>query len=185
MSSPLVVLERAVRLHLALTEADLPHALGGALALAYHVREARGTRLIDVNVTLDADHPEALFQALPADIGWSTGDVDRARRDGQVRGSPPSRQRYSDRRSRRRCRRSCSAAGSRVWETDRMLRWLTAGESHGPALMGVVEGLVAGVRITTTEVGDELGARGDDAVESVLGQEEVDGDGRRVRHGPE
>ncbi|MGI8535761.1 MAG: chorismate synthase [Mycobacteriales bacterium] len=40
-----------------------------------------------------------------------------------------------------------------------MLRWLTAGESHGPALLGVVEGLVAGVRITTTEVGDELARR--------------------------
>ena len=40
-----------------------------------------------------------------------------------------------------------------------MLRWLTAGESHGPALMGVVEGLTAGVRITTTEVADELARR--------------------------
>jgi chorismate synthase len=40
-----------------------------------------------------------------------------------------------------------------------MVRWLTAGESHGPALMGVIEGLPAGVRITTTEVGDELARR--------------------------
>ena len=40
-----------------------------------------------------------------------------------------------------------------------MLRWLTAGESHGPALMGVVDGLTAGVRITTTEVADELARR--------------------------
>jgi len=40
-----------------------------------------------------------------------------------------------------------------------MLRWLTAGESHGPALMGVVEGLTSGVRITTTEVADELARR--------------------------
>ena len=40
-----------------------------------------------------------------------------------------------------------------------MLRWLTAGESHGPALMGVVEGMASGVRITTTEVADELGRR--------------------------
>ena len=30
-----------------------------------------------------------------------------------------------------------------------MLRWLTAGESHGPALVGVLEGLPAGVRVTT------------------------------------
>ena len=40
-----------------------------------------------------------------------------------------------------------------------MLRWLTAGESHGPALVALLEGLPAGVRITTTEVADELGRR--------------------------
>jgi chorismate synthase len=40
-----------------------------------------------------------------------------------------------------------------------MLRWLTAGESHGPALMGVLEGLPAGVRVTTDEVADELARR--------------------------
>lgn len=33
-----------------------------------------------------------------------------------------------------------------------MLRWLTAGESHGPALIGVLEGLPAGVRVTTDDV---------------------------------
>ena len=30
-----------------------------------------------------------------------------------------------------------------------MLRWLTAGESHGPALVATLEGLPAGVRVTT------------------------------------
>jgi chorismate synthase len=40
-----------------------------------------------------------------------------------------------------------------------MLRWLTAGESHGPALMAVLEGLPAGVSTSTTEVGDELARR--------------------------
>ena len=50
MSSPLVVLERAVALHRALDDAGIPHALGGALALGYHVSEPRGTRDIDVNV---------------------------------------------------------------------------------------------------------------------------------------
>src|SRR3954453_2048341 len=32
-----------------------------------------------------------------------------------------------------------------------MLRWLTAGESHGPALVGVLEGLPAGVAVTTDD----------------------------------
>ena len=40
-----------------------------------------------------------------------------------------------------------------------MLRWLTAGESHGPALMGLLEGMAAGVRITTDDVSAELARR--------------------------
>ena len=40
-----------------------------------------------------------------------------------------------------------------------MLRWLTAGESHGPALVGVVEAVPAGVRLTTDDVADELARR--------------------------
>ncbi|MCW2608367.1 MAG: aroC [Frankiales bacterium] len=40
-----------------------------------------------------------------------------------------------------------------------MLRWLTAGESHGPALLAVLEGLPAGVSTSTAEVADELARR--------------------------
>jgi chorismate synthase len=40
-----------------------------------------------------------------------------------------------------------------------MLRWLTAGESHGPALVAVLEGLPAGVRVTTTDIADALARR--------------------------
>ncbi|HEY3603433.1 MAG TPA: chorismate synthase, partial [Sporichthyaceae bacterium] len=40
-----------------------------------------------------------------------------------------------------------------------MLRWLTAGESHGPALTAILEGLPAGVRTSTKEVGAELARR--------------------------
>lgn len=40
-----------------------------------------------------------------------------------------------------------------------MLRFLTAGESHGPALVVVVEGLPAGVPITIDAVADELARR--------------------------
>jgi chorismate synthase len=41
----------------------------------------------------------------------------------------------------------------------RMLRWLTGGESHGPALVAVLEGLPAGVRITTGDVASALARR--------------------------
>jgi len=40
-----------------------------------------------------------------------------------------------------------------------MLRWLTAGESHGPALVGVLEGLPAGVRVTTEDIAEALRRR--------------------------
>ena len=40
-----------------------------------------------------------------------------------------------------------------------MLRWLTAGESHGPALIAVLEGLPAGVQTSTAEVADALARR--------------------------
>jgi chorismate synthase len=40
-----------------------------------------------------------------------------------------------------------------------MLRWLTSGESHGRALVAVIEGLPAGIRITTDDIADELARR--------------------------
>jgi chorismate synthase len=40
-----------------------------------------------------------------------------------------------------------------------MLRWLTAGESHGPALVAVLEGLPSGVSTSTEAVADELARR--------------------------
>ncbi|MFH0245228.1 chorismate synthase [Streptomyces sp. HK10] len=39
------------------------------------------------------------------------------------------------------------------------LRWLTAGESHGPALVATLEGLPYGVPVTTETVADELARR--------------------------
>ena len=40
-----------------------------------------------------------------------------------------------------------------------MLRWLTAGESHGPALVAVLEGLPAGVQVTSKEIQAALARR--------------------------
>ena len=40
-----------------------------------------------------------------------------------------------------------------------MLRWLTAGESHGPALVAMIEGLPAGVQVTTSDVAAALARR--------------------------
>jgi chorismate synthase len=40
-----------------------------------------------------------------------------------------------------------------------MLRWLTAGESHGPELVAILEGLPAGVPVTTEDVRNALARR--------------------------
>lgn len=40
-----------------------------------------------------------------------------------------------------------------------MLRWLTAGESHGPALVAILEGMPAGVAVTTDSIGVDLARR--------------------------
>ncbi|WP_248581391.1 chorismate synthase [Nocardioides sp. InS609-2] len=40
-----------------------------------------------------------------------------------------------------------------------MLRWLTAGESHGPSLVAILEGLPAHVRVTTADIADSLARR--------------------------
>jgi len=40
-----------------------------------------------------------------------------------------------------------------------MLRWLTAGESHGPELVAVLEGLPAGIEVQTKDIQDALARR--------------------------
>ncbi|GAC1610546.1 MAG: hypothetical protein NVS3B26_17870 [Mycobacteriales bacterium] len=95
-ASPLIVLERTLQVHAALERAGIQHAVGGALALAYHVAEARATRDIDLNVAADPDDPRALFEVLPAGVPWHERDVHTVRDTGQVRllwphpdGQPP------------------------------------------------------------------------------------------------
>ena len=40
-----------------------------------------------------------------------------------------------------------------------MVRWLTAGESHGPALVAIIEGLPAGILVTTADIDIDLARR--------------------------
>lgn len=40
-----------------------------------------------------------------------------------------------------------------------MLRWITAGESHGPALVAMLEGMVAGVEVTSNDISEQLARR--------------------------
>lgn len=80
-----IILRRLLAVHDALDDAGLPHAFGGAIALAFHVGEPRATSDIDVNITADPDDPEPTLRALPRPVRWSADDASAVQRDGQVR----------------------------------------------------------------------------------------------------
>jgi hypothetical protein len=80
-----VLADRLLAVHRALDDAGLPHAFGGAIALAYCTEEPRGTRDVDVNVFVGTEHADAVLAALPRGVAVTPADADAARRDGQVR----------------------------------------------------------------------------------------------------
>lgn len=80
-----VLARRLLALHRALGRASLPHAFGGAIALAYCTREPRGTRDLDVNVFVGRDRADEVLDAMPRGVLVRPADRAAARRDGQVR----------------------------------------------------------------------------------------------------
>jgi hypothetical protein len=76
---------KILALHAALDAADLPHAFGGALALAWCTERARGTIDIDLNVFVDAHQAPRVLAALPGGVTWTEADRDLIERDGQDR----------------------------------------------------------------------------------------------------
>jgi hypothetical protein len=79
------LIEKLFAVHDALAAASLPHAFGGAIALAYCVEEPRGTRDLDVNIFCDAADAATVLTALPEEVAVTEDDVDAVRRDGQKR----------------------------------------------------------------------------------------------------
>jgi hypothetical protein len=77
--------DKALAIDAALTEAATPHAFGGALALAFHIAEPRGTRDIDINVFVPATDARTVLGILPSEVVWTEQDVEEITRSGQVR----------------------------------------------------------------------------------------------------
>jgi hypothetical protein len=77
--------DQILAVHAALDAATIPHAFGGALALAWCTQQARATIDIDVNVFVAPDRAEDVLAALPAGVTWTDADVAAIERDGQVR----------------------------------------------------------------------------------------------------
>lgn len=79
------LVEKLLAIHDALEAQSLPHAFGGAIALAYCVEEPRGTRDLDVNIFCDAADASKVLAALPDGVLVSPEDVKIVERDGQTR----------------------------------------------------------------------------------------------------
>ncbi|HEX6152404.1 MAG TPA: hypothetical protein VFZ19_02675 [Solirubrobacterales bacterium] len=79
------LIEKLLAIHEGLKAQSLPHAFGGAIALAYCVEEPRGTRDLDVNIFIDAGRGEEVLASLPEGVVVAEADVERVKRDGQVR----------------------------------------------------------------------------------------------------
>lgn len=81
----MTLVQKIVSLSTALSAADLPHALGGALALAWCTQQARGTIDIDVNVFIEPARAPELLASLPDGVRWSDADRETLLAQGQVR----------------------------------------------------------------------------------------------------
>lgn len=79
------LLHKIRNIHRALSKADIPHAFGGALALAWCTEQARATIDVDVNVFLKADDAPRVVRSLPKAVVWTEADVIVLQRDMQVR----------------------------------------------------------------------------------------------------
>jgi hypothetical protein len=79
------LVDKLFAIHESLKKEALPHAFGGALALAYCVEEPRGTRDLDVNIFCDAADAEKVLAALPDGVRSDPAKAMAIERDGQAR----------------------------------------------------------------------------------------------------
>lgn len=79
------LVDKLFAIHDSLNDASIPHAFGGAIALAYCVEEPRGTRDLDVNIFVDAIKAGPTLSHLPSGVTVTEEDVAKVERDGQTR----------------------------------------------------------------------------------------------------
>jgi hypothetical protein len=79
------IVAKIVGVHRALDTAGLPHAFGGALALAWCTHQARGTVDIDVNIFVGVEQIDAVVDSLNDIAPCTPSQRVHLERDGQVR----------------------------------------------------------------------------------------------------
>lgn len=77
--------QRLLAIHHALAAARVPHAFGGAIALAFYTLEPRGTRDLDVNIFIDQEYCRQALAAFPSEVAITDLQVEQILRDGQAR----------------------------------------------------------------------------------------------------
>jgi hypothetical protein len=79
------IVDKILAISVALGEHGVPHAFGGALALAFCTERARGTIDIDVNVFVDQAEAGRILECLPIEVVHTDADLVALERDGQAR----------------------------------------------------------------------------------------------------
>ena len=79
------LVERILTIHQLLDKADVGHAFGGALALAYCTGDPRATRDIDINIFLPAEQVSVVQKALHSVIGFTDSQLKYLEAEGQTR----------------------------------------------------------------------------------------------------
>lgn len=82
---PGLLASRLLELHRELTRHEIPHAFGGAIALAYWTLDPRGTSDLDVNVFAPHGEASRALAALPDGVAQPPETAATIARDGQVR----------------------------------------------------------------------------------------------------
>jgi len=85
VAEPLGLPGKILAVHGALHAERIPHAFGGALALAWCTQRARGTIDIDLNIFVDVGRAADVFASLPEGVVFTVDDLALIERDGQVR----------------------------------------------------------------------------------------------------
>lgn len=77
--------DRILTIHELLDKAEVHHAFGGALALAYCTGEPRATRDIDINIFLPAEQVSVVQKALRSIIEFTATQLRHVQAEGQTR----------------------------------------------------------------------------------------------------
>lgn len=80
-----VLAQRLLAIHAALETAGIPHAFGGAIALAYCTGEPRGTIDLDINIFVPHTDPDEAIAALPDGVTFTKANRRDLLNTGQTR----------------------------------------------------------------------------------------------------